>query len=257
MEILVNGEFLPRNKDYSKYYTPLLRVKLTAEQMLFNGFRGMFIIRVYRMTTDQLRYKDIFCYLGMASNANQTPKITMYDLTPDSGLVNVIAKVDDENEYCTIYARGGNSSDNVSCQILYAPYKSFLEILDDENISINDISNYVSPSYLKNSITFNTGWSATSSRQRENITQYGESTLDYFITTNNNSYIATDYVIATVGLKPKYNKSFYCNYISTNGASSGICELYLERNTNQIKCKTNVPTNAYIHLNVTYRVDAS
>ena len=256
MEVKVNGEFLPRNKNYSQYYTPLLRVKLSAEQMLFNGFRGMFIIRVYRMTTDQLRYKDIFCYIGMASNTTQTPKITMFDLNPDVNIVTVIAKTKDDG-YCYLYGRGGNSNDLVSCQILYAPYKSFLEILDDEDVPINDISDYVTPSYFKNSITFNTGWNATSSRQRENITQYGESTLDYFISTNNESYVDTDYVIATVGLKPKYNKSFYCNYISTDGTSSGICELYLERSTSQIKCKTNVPKNAYIHLNLTYKLDAS
>lgn len=256
MELKVNGEFLPRNKNYSSYYTPLLRVKLTAEQMLFNGFRGMFILRVFRMTTDQLRYKDIFCYIGMASNTNQSPKITMFDINPDVTIVNVIAKVK-EDGYCYIYARGGNSNDIISCQILYSPYKSFLEILDDEDVSISNVTDYITPSYLSNSITFNTGWSATSSRQRENFTQYGETTLDYFISTNNELYVESNYVIATLELKPKYNKSFYCTYISTDGTSSGICELYLERSTKQIKCKTNVPINAYIHLNVTYKLDAS
>lgn len=256
MEVKVNGEFLPRGKDYSKYYTPLLRVKLTAENMLFNGFRGMFVLRVFRMTTDQLRYKDIFCYIGMASNVTQTPKITMFDLKPEVGIVSVISKIQNDG-YCYIYAKGGNSSDIVSCQVLYAPYKSFIEILDDEDVLVSDITDFIKPSYLENSLTFNDGWGATSSRQRENYTQYGETTLDYFITTNNDSYTASDYLIGTVGLKPKYNKSFYCNYISTDGTSSGICELYLERSTSQIKCKTNVPKNAYIHLNLTYKLDIS
>lgn len=256
MDVRVNGEFIPRNKDYSKYYTPLLRVKLTAEQMTFNGFRGMFILRVFRMTTDQLKYKDLFCYFGMKSNATQTPKITMFDLNPDVNLVTVIAKVKDDG-YCYIYAKGGNSSDIVSCQVLYAPYKSFIEILDDENVSISNVTDFVSPTYLKNNLTFNTGWSATSSKQRENYTQYGEATLDYFITTTTDSCIATDYVIGTVALKPKYNKSFYCMYMSTDGSLNGICELYLDRATSQIKCKTNVPKNAFIHLNITYKLDAS
>lgn len=254
MEIKVNGEFIPRNTDFSKYYTPLCRVKLTAEGQPMNGLKGMFHIRVFRLTTDQMVSKDYMCYLGMASNTNQTAKIQIFDKTPEVSLVYVVGQI--EGEYCVIYAKGGNSYDSIACQILYAPHKGFIEILPHVDTPVENIITPISPSYYSPTITFNTGWSATSSKQRQIYALNSRVKLDYFISTTNALYNVTDYKIADLSVRAKYSKNIYCNWIKTDGSASGICELQITSASggSTIICKTNVPLSSYIQLDCDYEI---
>lgn len=254
MEVKINGEFPPRNTDYSKYYTPLLRVKLTSENKPFNGLEGMFTIRVFRMTTDIFSYKDYMCYLGMASNTNQVAKIKIIDKNPEVANVYVVGEIKDN--YCYLYAKGGNKYDAIAIQILFAPNKGYIEILPHEDILIDSVVNPILPVYYTNNVVFNSGWNATTSKQRQTYAQNSKVKLDYFISTSSSDCIVENYKIADLSIKAKYKKNFYCNWIKTDGSTSGICELQINPTTNgsELLCIKNVPTSSYIQLNVEYEI---
>lgn len=252
-EVKINGQFYPRNKDYSQYYTPLFRVKQTTQTINCISLKGVICFSVLRLTTSELKKKDFIAYFGTNSDADTTPKVMLYDLTEQIGSPYVACE--SKNGYWYVYARGGNTSDSISYQVTYAPYPTFFENLFDEDILVSSVTTPTTPSKYKSvTVTPGTSWGITSSKQRIYDTIFSRLDVDCYISTASDSAIVTDYVIATVSIKPKADLTLPLTWFNiATPTTTGICFVKILSSTGEVKVVSGVPKDSYIRLKLDYQ----
>lgn len=192
------------NVDTSTYYVPLFKVKLDGVAENDIQIETEFEVKWF---SGGENYSNK--YLAKFLITANVPSIVFYKRSLNEG-VGINLCFINSGEYYILYAKGGNSSMNIGCQISYCNYPEEITLCtDDDNIAVSSISSY-SPTYPSEKytigITEGTGYHIATNDYQQYTEYLRDGTCILNISFYKNSTLGAGEVICTIDKKPILHK---------------------------------------------------
>ena len=264
-DVSVIGDVFPKSRlegyavDFGNNWVALCKIKSNPVALSDTLNRGKFFIRVYRFGTIEAWFRDVILTVDSSTGIADTVSLMGRGQRNSTSLKLILHK---EGDYWVLYAKGGNSYDHISYQLLYAPYPSFITPIHELiTVSASAMSGYAS-----NTKVFPTSYYPITVTPEAHCTLDADSyhndyTVDDDGTVNLNLAFYTDGALplvqgtklATVSRGP-YRKSLmtYLTWWTIDNTSSGVVPAYINISGGIIS-KGNVPANARIGLSARYK----
>ena len=264
-QVKVTGDLYPKghlaldNIDFNTTWVALCKIRSNPLGMPDTLARGKFFIRVFRIAAIETWYRDLI--ITVASNTGTADRVSLLTRGErnSAGMRVIMHK---EGDYWVLYAKGSNSYDNISYQLQYALYPSYIEpIHEKKTVSVSAMSAYEVSTIVKpsdyNTVNVTTpGHCNIDTGSYHNVYEIdddGTVHLNMGFYTDNAFPISSGTTIATVTKTP-YLKNMMISipWWRQDGSASGVCPGYIG-SSGAIVAKGTIPVLVNFGINAHYK----